>query len=431
MKTDFKDGVSIVSGSRSSKCEPKLSINELIVCLGIAGGVGSGLLTYLFANLTAERPSNDAGYYFLRAAARIDDLLRVQLTSAIVVPQVARGDSWERGQLGQGLAILITTLALAALVFSWLAVFRRRSFYRRFLCAAASVSVFFAAPLAYIVVSFLTWDPSLYTFWKSPVTALLLGEIVGAAVLVAIRRWLPLSLWVFRGLFVIHAAVWVPILWPRIGYSILTKGPSLASWILLAIFPALGILWLISARGIASEDKRIASSNRTVLWMRVAALFVILGSLLLWLPKPGHAISTVGDRENSTIKLIEGRCYGRCPSYELTIHGNGLVEYDGWNFVKVHGYQSRTLAQRDLEQVWLELDRVHFLSLDDRAFRWCFDTGSVSISFTSKNVGNTVSSDDWCVGAKSGVQAKFVEASRQIKKIVDADQWVRCDGYCR
>ena len=283
-----------------------------------------------------------------------------------MVPQVARGDSWERGQLGQGLAILMTSLALAALVFSFLAVFRRGHFYPRFLRVVVDLCVFFAAPLAYIAVSFLTWDSSLYTFWRSPVTALLLGEALAAAILVALRRWRPLSLWVFGGLFVIHAAVWIPILWPRIGYSILTRGPSLASWILLATFPALGILWLISRCGIASEDKRVGSRNRTVVWMRIVALLVVLGSLLLWLPKPGHAISTVGDRENSTIKLIEGMCYGRCPSYALTIHGNGLVEYDGWNFVKVHGHQSRALAQGDVERVWLALDRVHFLSLDDR-----------------------------------------------------------------
>lgn len=129
--------------------------------------------------------------------------------------------------------------------------------------------------------------------------------------------------------------------------------------------------------------------------------------------------------------LMRGQCLGRCGSYELSIRGNGTVDYEGWAFVKTHGRQTRTLTKAQLHDISSSLDEAAFLSIEDRAFRWCLDTPSVAVSFTSGNRTKTVSSDAFCVGSKTGAQARFIKALQQIDQIVGTDDWVRCKGLCR
>lgn len=66
------------------------------------------------------------------------------------------------------------------------------------------------------------------------------------------------------------------------------------------------------------------------------------------------------------------------------------------------------------------LNPVHFLELDDRAFGWCFDGSSISVSLSWDTQTRSVCSDGGCTGAKGGLQDQFVSATYNIDQIVNS-----------
>ena len=54
-------------------------------------------------------------------------------------------------------------------------------------------------------------------------------------------------------------------------------------------------------------------------------------------PAPDLRSLSEADLKSLAIKLERTRCYGTCPAYVVTIHGDGRVEYDGKAHVKETG----------------------------------------------------------------------------------------------
>lgn len=65
--------------------------------------------------------------------------------------------------------------------------------------------------------------------------------------------------------------------------------------------------------------------------MAVGIAFVVAFSIT---PFP---YSRRGEYEDVTITLERTVCFGVCPDYVVTVHGDGTVEYEGRNFVAVKG----------------------------------------------------------------------------------------------
>jgi len=221
-------------------------IYEIILSVSMASGVGAAFVLYVFRNLSDVRPANDSGYYFLRAAVRVNDLFHVPVTNAISVIRVARNQSWEQGHFGEELTILITVLGFAAGAFLLIGLLQCLWDLTAWLRVGTGLSVFFAAPIAYLTVSALTWDSSLYPFWKAPLTALFAGEVLGAAILIFLCQVRRVSVAVFAVLFSVNVLIWTPAMWPNFGIPILTRGTLVANFALLCMFPACGVLWLLA-----------------------------------------------------------------------------------------------------------------------------------------------------------------------------------------
>jgi hypothetical protein len=167
------------------------------------------------------------------------------------------------------------------------------------------------------------------------------------------------------------------------------------------------------------------------MWTLLPAVLGLAALVAIWHPTRSRPLLQPKDLKSVVIKLSRGPCRGSCPSYTITIHGDGNVEYVGERNARVKGSQTATLSAEQLAQVLQRLDESHFFALEDRAFSWCFDTSSVAVTVSFDGRTKTVVSDGGCTGAKSGAQTKFVRAATDIDKIVDSDQWVRCDRRCR
>jgi hypothetical protein len=153
--------------------------------------------------------------------------------------------------------------------------------------------------------------------------------------------------------------------------------------------------------------------------------------LFAWLPSRPTSLTHLKDMESLTIQMSRGPCRGRCPAYTLTIHGNGSVDYVGYRFVNDRDPQTGAISREQVMTVIQRLDSAHFLTLEDRAFSWCFDSGSVAISVSADGRTKRVVSDSHCTGAKAGAQAQFVQATREIDAIVNSKRWVECKGHCQ
>lgn len=132
-----------------------------------------------------------------------------------------------------------------------------------------------------------------------------------------------------------------------------------------------------------------------------------------------------------TIKMSRERCFGSCPVYSVTIHGDGNVEYVGEEFVRDRGPRAETLSKAEVQVLLQKFDAASFFSLEDRAFAWGYDTPRVRVSISLDGREKEVSSDASYVGAKSGPQDLFVQAAVELDKVTNSKRWVNCDGRCR
>jgi Domain of unknown function (DUF6438) len=130
--------------------------------------------------------------------------------------------------------------------------------------------------------------------------------------------------------------------------------------------------------------------------------------------------------------MSRGPCFGSCPIYSLTLQGDGLVEYRGIRFVRVKEKQSTRIGSEQLMQVLRDLDRMHFFTVEDRAFQWGFDSPSVSISVSVDGRQKRVTTDGvYVVGWNGGPKARILQIADEIDTIAGSKQWVQCNGLCR
>jgi len=130
------------------------------------------------------------------------------------------------------------------------------------------------------------------------------------------------------------------------------------------------------------------------------------------------------------ITLERTGCYGRCPSYTLTITADGAVIFHGRRFVKQEWTIIKSaITQDQLKQLMAEFDRVKFFSLEDDymdnprvcAENWT-DNPSAFTSISIDGKSKTVRHYHGCRGPK--VPKEITELENKIDEIVNTAQWL-------
>jgi hypothetical protein len=159
-------------------------------------------------------------------------------------------------------------------------------------------------------------------------------------------------------------------------------------------------------------------------WPLPAALLASLALLALSLSGPTYSLAHPKDLNSLEIKLSRGPCFGPCVSSQTTIRGNGTMEYskvvERHDAPRVTELTTAAISKDQLASVLQELDSIRFFAITDRAFTWCFDTPSVGLSVSLDGHTKLVVADAFCVGAKYGTQARFVNAAQRIDTIIAA-----------
>lgn len=417
------------------KSSALLCFHEVMFSLNIASAIGYSVLLYVLLNQVVwpVQPS-DSTYYFFRSAFRLSDFLHFPSIEPVSVQTVARQFPSPWSQRGEELLVFITVLSLAATVFLFVRLAARSSMGHRFFTYVAGLTALFALPAGYLFVSALTWRWSRLHFaslpdgaWHTAQLEIFVVELLGVMALLFVYAKRPTSIRMIGILAALHSAFWLWVFWPSpaIGLALRTL---YAPYILLAPFPCTAAAWLLYLQASRAKPP-VAGKAQVGRWTVALAVLAAVVLVVLWAP-PRRTNLTRQDIDSLTIELSRGPCFGSCPFYTLTIHGNGAVEYNGIEFVRVFGMRTSSIRRAQLIQILQLLDRANFSALDGRAFMWCDDTPSVAVSISAKGTTKRVVGDSACRGARSGEQSRFVEAAYEIEQITGFSSWVYCEGGC-
>jgi Domain of unknown function (DUF6438) len=84
------------------------------------------------------------------------------------------------------------------------------------------------------------------------------------------------------------------------------------------------------------------------------------------------------DVKTLTVQLERTPCYGNCPAYTVTIHGDGLVEYNGKTHVKETGLREGRVEPDQIKSLLNEFATAKFFTLSEdysgeNCKRYCTD----------------------------------------------------------
>jgi hypothetical protein len=121
------------------------------------------------------------------------------------------------------------------------------------------------------------------------------------------------------------------------------------------------------------------------------------------------------------VRLERSACYGTCPSYVVTIHRDGLVEYDGGRFVKVTGHQTRKIPEEAVRSLFAKFEAAHFFRLAP-SYRARI-TDQVTIVLTVRRGGVVHSVEDYA-GAMVGMPPVVSDLERAVDETAGTDAWI-------
>jgi len=126
---------------------------------------------------------------------------------------------------------------------------------------------------------------------------------------------------------------------------------------------------------------------------------------------------TPTDFTDVVITMYRSVCYGACPVYSLTIHGNGTVVYEGEIYVNVTGIQTSEISQEKIQEIVDEFYRIDYLSLDD-----VYDEPISDIPHTITSI--RINGKYKSIYNRWGAPTELDELENKIDEITNSKQWV-------
>lgn len=130
------------------------------------------------------------------------------------------------------------------------------------------------------------------------------------------------------------------------------------------------------------------------------------------------------------VKVSRTPCFGACPVFDITLYGDGRLQFHGTRFTKVTGQSTRhTSGGRFLEALSaLEMRGVRDLQSNygrDACKTWATDHPSVTIEVRSKQLTKTINWYTGCRGLKD--RAKLESLVGELEQILDVSAFVGTD----
>jgi hypothetical protein len=130
------------------------------------------------------------------------------------------------------------------------------------------------------------------------------------------------------------------------------------------------------------------------------------------------------DLKTLTIQLERTACYGTCPAYSVTIHGDGRVEYNGKSRVKETGAREGQIKVDTVRELVSEFAKVKFWGFDEdysgkKCKGECTDMPTAVTELRIKGVTHRVKHYYGC----GGVPKSLYTLESTIDKSANSEQW--------
>jgi hypothetical protein len=386
-------------------------LGRWLLSLNVAASVVYCLFAY-GSFFTPDAPLSGSVFYsVIRASVRVNYLLHLPPSSPA----------------GAELAFLISVFSAAAILVIFISNLPSTN---QLSIWAGSFAAFFALPcgiaLAFRAARILSDNPLNFPQPLS-VFIVLAVEICcfGLLLMVDVRR--PFS-FVFKLVLTLgHWLYWIFIL------ALLPTQPQhkLALIFTVGVFAASCVWTFLLQR--PSESGHVLFNRPEPMLSLISATLASLIVFLLWSDLGGLSATKLYMDGSSTvgIKLERSTCFGTCPSYQIYFDKNGNATYRGNLYVRTVGPESLKITREEVAKIFEMLDETNFFSLDERAFSFCFDTPSISITVSANDgrilTSRTVRTDAGCV-PRTGPQATLNKVANEIDRAVGSERWVKCQG---
>jgi hypothetical protein len=130
----------------------------------------------------------------------------------------------------------------------------------------------------------------------------------------------------------------------------------------------------------------------------------------------------IHDWNSLTITLSRSPCFGACPVYDVTIHGDGSVDYNGAHFVGTMGEQHAKISRGKVRDLYARFKRADFFWLYDNyhAFVTDLPTAHVSISYD----GQTKQVTDYA-GGMIGMPEVVSDLETAVDRAAGTKKWIK------
>jgi hypothetical protein len=131
------------------------------------------------------------------------------------------------------------------------------------------------------------------------------------------------------------------------------------------------------------------------------------------------------DLKTLTIQLERIACYGSCPVYTITIHGDGRVEYNGKSHVKQTGMQAGRTEVSKIRALASEFAKMKFWQIGaDYSYekcegRRCTDMATAVIEVSVKGITHRVTHYYGC----GSVPKALFDLESSIDTLANSKQW--------
>lgn len=144
---------------------------------------------------------------------------------------------------------------------------------------------------------------------------------------------------------------------------------------------------------------------------------------------PSRHVTPPALRANSsvTITLFRSVCFGRCPSYTVTVGSNGII-FDGHCFVAAEGKHTDRAdpdGVRDLARKFIEAD---FYSMEDRYEACVTDVSTTSLSISIDGDEKRVIDH---VGHLVGMPAVIRKLEKEVDLFARTARWIKGRRHTR
>jgi hypothetical protein len=156
----------------------------------------------------------------------------------------------------------------------------------------------------------------------------------------------------------------------------------------------------------------------------VSVLFIASASARPSDPNLDFNSLSENDMKTLTVRLERTACYGSCPAYTVTIHGDGRVEYEGKMHVKEQGPHEGRVEPGQIKSLLNEFATAKFLTLSEdyseqNCKRYCTDMPTAVTELKVKEASHHVKHYYGCGGAPKAL----FDLESAIDKLAKVERW--------